>query len=86
VEWIILCAWLQACNNLVVLARDGGGTGVIVEQGGMGRLIGFLKTEKDPDLLQATVRVCSCLTSKDKQRVRGFVEVIKQDDSSRAYS
>ncbi|WAR16167.1 UN45B-like protein [Mya arenaria] len=65
---------LQACNNLIVLAREDGGPSVIMEHGGMGKLKEFMLSEKDPDLLQAGTRVLSCLTQTSKDRSQWVYE------------
>lgn len=59
---------LQAANNLVVLAREIGGAENIVQQNGFARLKDLLMSEKNTDLLQAGVRVLSCLTNNNRKR------------------
>ncbi|KAL4218417.1 Protein unc-45 A [Mactra antiquata] len=59
---------IQACNNLVVLAREDGGPEMILQQDGMKKLSDMLKSMKDVEMLQAAVRVLSCLTNDNRPR------------------
>lgn len=65
---------LQAANNLVVLARETGGAEMIIKQSGMEKLKELLMNEKDPGLLQAGVRVLSCLTNENIERSKRVYE------------
>lgn len=60
--------FLQAVNNLVVLAREDAGAKFIVEQSGIEKLMGLLDS-KDAEIVQAGIRVLACLSNKSKPRV-----------------
>ena len=64
-----LLFFFQAGNNLVVLARETGGAEIIVQHDGITKIKDFLMSEKNPDFLQAGIRVLSCLTNENRDRV-----------------
>lgn len=60
---------LQACNNLIVLAREEAGAKSICEgsPSGLDKLLQLLQ-EKDVDINQAAIRTLSCLTADSQER------------------
>lgn len=59
---------LQAANNLVVLAKEEAGAKFISEQNGVSKLKQLLE-ERDPDIIQASLRTLACLSQGSKERV-----------------
>ncbi|XP_061176890.1 protein unc-45 homolog B-like [Saccostrea echinata] len=58
---------LQACNNLIVLAREEAGAKSICELSGVDNLLKLLQ-EKDVEFNQAAIRCLSCLTMDSQER------------------
>ncbi|XP_048728243.1 protein unc-45 homolog B-like [Ostrea edulis] len=58
---------LQACNNLIVLAREEAGAKIICEMSGVDKLLQLL-LEKDPEINQTAIRTLSCLAANSQER------------------
>ncbi|KAK3087864.1 hypothetical protein FSP39_011661 [Pinctada imbricata] len=58
---------IQACNNLIVLAREEAGAKCITVMGGVEKLQKMFE-DKDPEIIQAAIRTLACLCRGSKER------------------
>ncbi|CAG2213903.1 UNC45 [Mytilus edulis] len=67
---------LNAANNLVVLAKEEAGAKFISEQNGVAKLKQLLE-ERDPDIIQASLRTLACLSQGSKESNKQILEQIE---------
>ncbi|XP_063406665.1 protein unc-45 homolog B-like isoform X1 [Mytilus trossulus] len=67
---------INAANNLVVLAKEEAGAKFISEQNGIAKLKQLLE-ERDPDIIQASLRTLACLSQGSKERSKQILEHIE---------
>ena len=71
----VLCVlYLQAANNLIVLAREDAGAEKIYKNGGIGQLVRLLETEKNQDMKITAIRVLACMCKDSKERVSSTLQ------------